>query len=79
MHNSTNFIKECTTSNSGIITFKKKLLGKGYGTNCGAILGINLDAYSWVHFALLHCLNKILNFVHHHFLARSLKELGYLL
>jgi hypothetical protein len=58
-----------------------KLLGKGYGTNCDVILKNVLDAHFGVHFASLHCLNKIFipNFVHHYFWPKSLQELGYFL
>ncbi len=63
------------------IQLKPKLLGKGYGTNCDAILKNVLDANFGVHFASLHCLSKtfIPNFVHHYFWPKSLQELGYLL
>jgi len=36
-----------------------------------------LDAHSYMHFALIHCVNRILilNFVHHHFWLRTLQKL----
>ncbi len=62
------------------IQYKKFFLGKGYGTTCGAIVRNILDAHSWVHFASLHCLNKIsIPFCSSSFWVRILQELKYLL
>jgi hypothetical protein len=42
-----------------LATYKVGLYGKGYRTNCGAILRNILDAHSRVNFASFHCLSKI--------------------